>query len=262
MEPLNDALASCREVSAPSSPKAFVLVHGGFHGGWCWTRVAGLLIAAGHRVFTPTNTGLGERRHLLSQEVTLETFITDVMNVIEAEELEGIYLVGHSFGGRTVTGVADRMPAQIARLVLLDTNVVVSGRSALDGISPEILDARLLAAREFSGGLTFPVPPAESFGVTESRDIAWLTRRMTPHPVATYMTPIHLNHPVGNGLPCTYVRCTQPRYPVVDAGGTYAKSREDWQYLEIATGHDAMVTAPGLLADLLLGLPDGSVECQ
>lgn len=254
MEPASNALASSREASSLSTPKAFVLVHGGFHGGWCWTRVTDRRVAAGHRVYTPTNTGLGERRHLLTPEVTLDTFITDVVNVIETEELDGICLVGHSFGGRTVMGVADRMAERVARLVLLDTNVVVPGRSALDGVSPEVRDARLLAARRSSGGLTFPAPPAESFGVTEAGDIAWLTRRMTPHPVATYMTPIRLEHPVGNGLPCTYVRCTQPRYPVVDAGGAYARSRQDWDYLEIATGHDAMVTAPGPLAGLLLGL--------
>lgn len=255
MDPVNAALVLSRESSSRFAPKAFVLVHGGFHGGWCWTRVASRLIAAGHRVYTPTNTGLGERRHLLNQEVTLDTFITDVMNVIETEELEGIHLVGHSFGGRTVMGVADRIPERVAQLVLLDTNVVVPGSSALDGLSPAIRHARLLAARESSGGVTFPVPPAESFGLTDPGDIAWLTRRMAPHPVATYTKPIHLDHPVGNGLPCTYIRCTQPYYPGVDAGGAYAKSRQDWRYLEIATGHDAMVTAPGLLADILLDLP-------
>ncbi len=229
-------------------------MHGGFHGGWCWSRVADRLAASGHRAYTPTNTGLGERKHLLSKEITLETFIEDILNVIDAEELERIYLVGHSFGGRTVAGVADRVPERIARLVFLDANAVVPGRSAMDGLSPAVRDERLDAARERNGGLAFAVPPAESFGVTIADDAAWLTRRMTPHPVSSYATPIRLDHPVGNGLPCTYIRCTQPFYPGVDAGGAYAKSRPDWQYLEIATGHDAMVTAPEALTDLLLDL--------
>lgn len=234
--------------------RTFVLVHGGFHGGWCWRRVADRLVAGGHRVYAPTNTGLGERKHLLSKEITLETFIDDVLNVIEAEELERIYLLGHSFGGRTVAGIADRVPERIAKLVFLDTNAVVPGHSALDGLRPAVRDERLRLAQDFSAGLAFPVPPAESFGVTAVQDIAWLTRRMTPHPVSTYTTPLHLNHPVGNGLPCTYIRCTQPFYSGVDAGGAYARSRRDWEYLEIASGHDAMVTAPWALADLLPGL--------
>ncbi len=120
--------------------RTFVLVHGGFHGGWCWRRVADRLVAGGHRVYAPTNTGLGERKHLLSKEITLETFIDDVLNVIEAEELESITLVGHSFGGHTVAGVADRVPQRIARLVFLDTNVIVAGRSALDGLIPRLAD--------------------------------------------------------------------------------------------------------------------------
>ena len=241
---------------------AFVLVHGGFHGGWCWARVADRLAAAGRRVYAPTNTGLGERKHMLSKEITLDTFIADVVNVIEAEELERVCLVGHSFGGRTVMGVADRAAERIAQLVLLDTNAVVPGRSALDGLGSSARDARLRAAEKFSDGLAFPAPPAESFGVAAPDDVAWLSRRLTPHPVATYATPIRLDHPVGHGLPCTYIRCTQPRYPGVDAGAAYAKSRRDWDYLEIATGHDAMVTAPGPLTALLLGLQDASSARQ
>ena len=250
------ALATTKGALAhESSARTYVLVHGAYHGGWCWHRVAERLRAAGHRVLTPTNTGLGERKHLMSKDITLDVFVDDVVNVIETEELHRVYLVGHSFGGNTVAGVVDRIPQRIARLVLLDTGIAESGRSTFDRFSPELREKRMETARKFDGGLSFPPPTSpEAFGVMLPEDAAWLMRRMTPHPVSTYTSAISLKHPFGAGLPCTYIRCTQPRYSVVDSAGEYAKSRTDWQYLEIPTGHDAMVTAPGRLADILLAL--------
>ncbi len=135
-----------------------------------------------------------------------------------------------------------------------DIEIWFADEARIGQICPAIRNERLRSAQEFSAGLAFPVPSAESLGVRSTDDIAWLKRRMTPHPVSTYTMPIHLDHPVGNGLPCTYIRCTQPVYSGVDAGGAYARSRRDWEYLEIATGHDAMVTAPAALTDLLRGL--------
>src|SRR5579875_3323603 len=99
--------------------RTFVLVHGAWHGGWCWSRVAAILRGRGHRVFTPTQTGLGERAHLLSRDITFDTFVQDVVGVFEAEELEDVVLVGHSFGGSSISGVVDRMPERVRRLVYL-----------------------------------------------------------------------------------------------------------------------------------------------
>src|SRR6202163_696893 len=107
--------------NAQTTAQTFVLVHGAWHGGWCWSRVADRLRAAGHQVFTPTQTGLGERRHLLSQDITLDTFIKDIVNVIEAEELSNVILVGHSFGGWAITGRANAMPDKVRHLVYLDS---------------------------------------------------------------------------------------------------------------------------------------------
>ena len=119
-----------------SSP-TFLLIHGAFHGGWCWRRVGDLLAATGARVFAPTMTGLGERAHLLNDEVGIETFFRDAIGVIEAEELTDVVLVGHSFGGAVITGVADRVPGRIAQLVYLDAVVPVAGQSALSCLPAE-----------------------------------------------------------------------------------------------------------------------------
>ena len=117
---------------AATTAQTFVLVHGAWHGGWCWSRVADRLRSAGHRVFTPTQTGLGERRHLLSKDITLDTFTADIVNAIEAEELSDIILVGHSFGGNAISGVADTIPGRIRHLVYLDSLMVEGGKAPFD----------------------------------------------------------------------------------------------------------------------------------
>jgi len=248
------ALAEGRDLAAAPDPRTYMLVHGAWHGGWCWSRVADRLRAAGHRVYTPTQTGLGERRHLLHKDITLDVFVEDIVNVIEAEELDQVILVGHSFGGRSVAGVADRIPQTLRRLVFLDAGLPDSGKSVFDGFPPAIREARIKAAQEFSGGVSFPPPAPKEFGVIDPADAAWLARRMTPHPYGTYTTPMTLANPIANGVPCTYIRCVEPAYPVVNPSGAYAKSRADWQYLEIKSGHDAMVIAPAALAEMLMGL--------
>lgn len=230
----------------------FVLVHGAWHGGWCWARVAPLLRAAGHAVFTPTLTGLGERRHLISRDITIATFTLDLMNVIEMEELSDIVLVGHSFAGLPVSGVADRMPERLRHLVYLDSLLVQPGQSPFDGLSPAVVAARRRAAQETSGGLSLPVPPAEAMGITQPADAAWITRRMTPHPISAHESKLELTHALGNGLARTYVDCTAPRYATLDGVKARIKGQPGWGWRDLATGHDAMVSAPEALAAMLL----------
>jgi pimeloyl-ACP methyl ester carboxylesterase len=234
--------------------RTYVLVHGAWHGGWCWVRVAERLVAAGHRVFTPTQTGLGERAHLLSTAITPDVFTDDIANVLVMEELNDVILVGHSFGGRSVCGVADRMPARLHRLVFLDASLPQNGISAMDQALPEIRAARLKLAQETSGGVSIPPPHASDFGVTDPADAAWVARRLTPHPLTTYMVPMTLQHPIGNGVPVSYIRCSNPAFANTASSAAFAKAQPGWQYLEIATGHDAMVTAPGELTDMLLAV--------
>ena len=122
----------------------FVLVHGAWHGGWCWRHVAERLREHGHQVFTPTLTGLGERAHLLDANTGLSSCIADIAGVIAAEELQDVVLVGHSFAGPVITGVADRMPERLKHLVYLDALVVQNGQSALSLFSAEVQQERRL----------------------------------------------------------------------------------------------------------------------
>ena len=239
--------------------KTFVLLHGAFHGGWCWRDVARPLRAAGHTVFTPTQTGLGERRHLLSHAVDLEVFAQDLTNILEAEELVDAILVGHSFGGIVLTMAADRMPERIRHLVYLDGAVLGRGESVFGALPAELVLARREAAGAYSGGLSLPPPPPAFFGIPDGSLAEWVARRMTPHPIATYEERLALHNPViGNGLPCTYIACTDPLYAPTEAMRQRVKGfiadGLSWSWREIATGHDAMVTAPEALAELLLAI--------
>jgi pimeloyl-ACP methyl ester carboxylesterase len=240
--------------AAQTTGQTFMLVHGAWHGGWCWSRVADHLRAAGHRVFTPTQTGLAERKHLLSKDITLDTFRTDIVNVIEAEELSTVVLVGHSFGGLAVSGVADVMPERIRHLVYLDSLVVEGGKSPFDSLPPEVVAARRKAADESSGGLSLPNPPPSAFGVSGDKDTEWVKRRLTPHPLSTYTSKQNINGPVGNNLPRTYIHCTSPSYAALQASRDWVKAQQGWRWAEIATGHDAMVMAPDELSRLLIGV--------
>lgn len=242
--------------SADSKPSGltFVLVHGAFHGGWCWRRVADRLRAVGATVYTPTMTGLGERAHLLTPGIGIETFFEDVTGVIAAEELTDIVLVGHSFGGVVISGVADRMPDRIRHLVYLDAIVPESGRSAISLLPPETQATRIRTAQESSGGLSIPVPRGDIFDIPAGPDRDWVARRITPHPLASYTDIVRLANPIGNGRPRSYIRCIDPVYPAVVPTWDAIDRQPGWTIVDLATGHDAMVTAPGPLTELLLKL--------
>ncbi|GAC1339950.1 MAG: alpha/beta fold hydrolase [Acetobacteraceae bacterium] len=229
----------------------FVLVHGAWHGGWCWRDVTRLLQQAGHRVATPTCTGLGERAHLMSRDITLDTFVADVAGVIAAEELDDIVLVGHSFGGLAASGVADRMPERIRALVFLDALLVPPGATPFDALPPEIVAARVAAAEASSAGVSLPAPPPAAFGVTDPAAGEWLARRLTPHPFGTFTSPLTLRNPVGHGHACIYIECTDPVYSPLDPVKRWARQQPGWRWEALAASHDPMVTAPDALARLL-----------
>lgn len=233
-----------------STEPTFVLVHGGYHGGWCWRPVADRLRRRGARVHTPTQTGAGERSHLLAH-ARVDVFVEDLVGVLEAEELTDVVLVGHSFGGLSVTGAVDRVPDRVRSVVYLDGLLVENGRTAFDGIPAEIVAQRRAEAEEHDGVRCLRMAPAAAFGVTDPDDAAWLERRLTPHPIAVYDEPVRWTHPIGNGRPCRYVAMTEPWYPPLASSRDYARSRADWSWTEIATGHDAMITEPDLVADVL-----------
>jgi pimeloyl-ACP methyl ester carboxylesterase len=232
-----------------SSP-TFVLVHGGYHGGWCWDRVADRLRRRGARVLTPTQTGAGERVHQLAA-ARVEVFVQDVVGVLEAEELTDVTLVGHSFGGLSVTGAVDRVPERVRGVVYLDALLVEDGRTAFDVMPEQTVAQRRATAVDHDGVRCLAMAPASVFGVTDPADAAWLERRLTPHPIGLYDEPVHWANPIGNGRPCHYVAMTDPWYPPLASCRDYARSRTDWTWSEIATGHDAMISAPDLVADTL-----------
>lgn len=230
----------------------FVLVHGAWHGGWCWREVASILRGNGHQVFTPTMTGLGERAHLLTAEVGLSTFIDDIAAVIRSEELDNVVLVGHSFGGHVINGVADRMPQLLRQLIYLDGLVVQHGQSALSIMPPAVQAERIRTLD--AEGLRMVIPSPDQFGLSDPEQVAWVMRHLTPHPLKGYTEPLHLQHPLGNGLPKTYIAVTDPWYAPLADLRQWVRRQPDWDWRELAACHNAMVSAPLALASLLMEL--------
>lgn len=228
----------------------FVLLHGAWHGGWCWERVAEPLRARGHRVTTPTQTGLGERRHLMSAAIDLITFRDDLVNHVLAEDLTDVILVGHSFGGNAVSAAAETIPERISKLIYLDSTLLGPGERLVDHLSPGKLAERVRAFEASSDGLSIVPPPAGVFGVLRPEDIAWVQPRLTPHPISTMVAPSPLTRPPGAGLPARYIACTDPQYHPPDRVRGWADML-GCSVETLATGHDAMVTDPLSLLEAL-----------
>lgn len=227
----------------------FVLVHGAWHGGWCWDRVAPRLRAAGHEVHTPTLTGLSERAHLLSPMVGLETHIEDVVRVLDTLGLTGVTLVGHSYAGQVITGVADRRPDAVAKRVYLDAFVGEDGEAARDLLPERVAHHWAESAAERGFGWLVPVRPLEVLGVTEQADLDWLSPRLTPHPWKTYTDPLRLTGAAAR-VPAAFIECVS--WMRVFQGHADRARERGWPVHELETGHEAMVTAPAELAELLL----------
>jgi len=234
----------------------FVLVHGAWHGGWCWCwcwiRVANQLIQQGHRVLTPTLTGLGDRAHLLSRDVNLDTHIQDVVGNVEVEELTEVTLCGHSYGGVVITGAADQIADRISSIVYLDAFIPEDGQAQRDLIPVERQADADLLVKEQGDGWKVPPRSAESFMVQSPEDREWVDRRCLPHPYATMTQPINLTGDWKNIPRKTFIKArlytTSPFGPFAEA----AKNDPGWQYEEIEAGHDIMLDAPKELTDALL----------
>ncbi len=228
----------------------FVLIHGAWHGAWCWQRVLGPLREAGHRVFAVTLSGVGERAHFEAAKATLSNHIDDILAVVEAEELARPILVGHSYGGLPMTGAADALAGRVRHLVYLDAVVPLPGECWSSQHPAPARDARraAIAATGF-----IPPPDASVFGLTGA-DHAWVTRRMTPQPGAMYDTPLDFDAARWAALPRTFIDCTAPALPAIDAMRARVRSQPGWRVHDIATGHDAMVSAPADIVRILSAL--------
>ncbi len=238
----------------------FVLVHGAWHGGWCWRAVGGLLRAAGHEVFAPSLTGLGDRAHLFAAGIPLATHVQDICALIEAESLDGCVLVGHSYGGNVITGVGDRLRARVRHYVYLDAVVppddVRSWRWS-DFNDADQRRSRLAAIAGAGAGVCLPAPAPEAFGVPPGPLAQWLGARLRPMPAATYTEPLQLGAGGTGGLPRTYVAAIDPVYAPMAPVHAALRSRDGWDFAEIGGGHDVMLTQPRRLAELLLRIAAG-----
>jgi pimeloyl-ACP methyl ester carboxylesterase len=231
----------------------YVLVHGGGHGGWCYTRVARILRDAGHEVHAPTLTGLGERAHLLNEDVDLDMHIRDVVALLFYEDLRDVILVGHSYGGMVITGIADRAVDRIGRLVYLDAANPVNGQSLVDVAGP-IIEATRPLGQVVDGVelVLLPAPGAGAFyGVTNPDDMAWMDERLTGHPWRCFEQSLELtNEDALWKIPQYHIVCsstlaTRDRALIDEA-------RQANRLWEIDTGHDLMITEPKKVADALL----------
>lgn len=240
----------------------YLLVHGAWHGAWCWRRVAEPLAAQGHRVHAVTLTGVGERAHLRSPLITLETHIADVVNALEAEEFKDVALVMHSYAGMLGTAVADRMPARLRHLVYVDAVVPAPGESWSSCHASATREARIAAAQA-SPDYSFPPPDPSVYGLT-GEDHAWVQRRQTPHPGHTYLAPLAFEPLRVASVPRMFIDCVRPALGTIDAsrqrvrdpgfwGGAWARGGKS-SIVELPTGHDPMVSSAQELRDVLLGL--------
>jgi len=233
----------------------FVLVHGAWHGSWCWAPVRRALIAQGHQVFTPTLTGVGERSHLLSRDIDLQVHVDDIANLIRWEELDEVILCGHSYGGCVIGGAADAVPDRIAALVYLDAFLLEEGEGLHDLLPDEQREMQLSLADEHGEGWRVPPIPAEIFNVN-ARDRAWVDRQCTPQPLATFQQKLRLS-----GGPSRIAR----NHFIFASGwegtpftGSYRRAKaRGWTTSEIACGHDVMLDDPEALVSELLGVADG-----
>jgi pimeloyl-ACP methyl ester carboxylesterase len=224
-----------------------LVAHGAWSAGWVWRKMHPLMAASGHRLITPTYTGLGERAHLATPNIDLETQVQDMLGVIETEELNDIVLVAHSYGGMVGTAVADRVPQRIRKLVYLDAFVPHDGQSMLS-LQPEAAQqAMRTAVKAGDGWRAAPNPPPPD---TSAEDAKWINAHRMPHPFKCFESPVALR----NGdtrVPRAYIYCM--RKTAADTFGQFAEraKREKWSYHEIDASHSPHVTAPQALATLL-----------
>jgi pimeloyl-ACP methyl ester carboxylesterase len=227
----------------------FVVAHGAWSAGWAWKKMRPLMRAAGHELFVPTYTGLGERAHLLTRDVNLDTHIADVCGVLEYEDLSDVVLVGHSYGGMVATGVADRAAPRLRQLIYYDAFVPRNGQSLSDLGPPGPHSARARAEAESDGWLvpSSPVPPD-----TAPEDVAWITAHRMKQPLACFEDKIALK--AEPSLPRSYIKCSRIG-PVDVFKPFWDRARaESWPTIEIDASHSAHITAPELLRDTLVKL--------
>ena len=229
----------------------FLLIHGAWHGGWVWNEISEILRYQRYSVSTPTLTGLGEKKHLLSSKITIETFIEDVVNHIVFENLNNIILVGHSFAGSVISGVADRLKDRIKKLIYFDAMILIDGQKPFDISPKETVEQRIELAKKFGNNISIPAPSADAFGVFDIKKSLLLEEKLTPHPLSTFQSKLILKNEIGNGIPLSYIFCTKPVYKSLESSREVVRKMK-WPIFELNAGHDAMLTHPKETLNLLM----------
>ena len=229
----------------------FLLIHGAWHGGWVWNEISDILRYQRYSVSTPTLTGLGEKKHLLSSKITIETFIEDVVNHIVFENLYNIILVGHSFAGSVISGVADRLKDRIQKLIYFDAMILIDGQKPFDITPKETVEQRIELAKKFGNNISIPAPSADAFGVFDIKKSLLLEEKLTPHPLSAFQSKLILKNEVGNGIPLSYIFCTKPVYKSLESSREVVRKMK-WPIFELNAGHDAMLTHPKETLNLLM----------
>jgi pimeloyl-ACP methyl ester carboxylesterase len=227
----------------------FLVAHGAWSAGWSWKKMRPLLSNLGHDLFTPTYTGLGERVHLAAPEVGIETHISDILGVLQFEDLKNVSLIGHSYGGMVATAVADRVPERLSHLIYLDAFVPCDGQSMFDLNPVEVRDRVREAVR--TDGKGWLVPPNPLPPDTGGSDIAWIIPRRVMQPVKTFEQPVRLGN-TREGPSISYIYCTRPSPgDIFRSFAQRAQKEPGWRYFEIDASHSPHITAPEALANLL-----------
>ena len=237
-----------------ATPNTFLVCHGAWSAGWAWKKMHPLMNKAGHRLVTPSYTGLGDRAHLAQPGIDLDAHIADMLAVIKYEDLRDFVLIGHSYGGMVATGVADRVRDKVQQLIYVDAFVPQDGQSLLDFL-PESERRRMREGAQSGDG--WRVPPNPTPPDTPPEDVAWLNERRVNMPIKCFETKLKLEKgPLT--LPRSYVYAT--RFPPVNVFGQFAKmtkSDSAWRYFEIDASHSPNVTAPEALMALLEKIAGG-----
>lgn len=247
------ALAASAALPQPSEAqgarKTFVLVHGTWHGGWCWRRVADRLEAKGHKVYAPTLTGVGDRSHLLTKDVNLTTHVADIVNLVKWEDLKDIVLVGHSSAGFLITQAAEQIGPQTGSIVFLDAFVPQPGDNLISLANPG--PRKFLEDAVARGDMVAKPVPAAAFKVNE-KDQAWVDSKCTAHPLAAVTEKLTAAGAREKIARKTYIRAAGFPSPVFDETLAKMKTAPGWKTYEMTSGHDAMVDQPDRLTEILL----------
>ena len=235
--------------AAVAARRTFVLVPGAYHGGWCFRRVAEQLRSRGHTVHSLTLTGLGDRAHLADRVIDVDLHVSDVASVLDAEELEDVVLVGHSYGGFVIRGVAERRASKLRALVYLDALVPVDGETLLDHLGADFAAKIREGGRLHGDRYLVPVPPAEFFGLGPEH-ASWVMRHLTPQPFSTGTQPMHLADDDPR-IARSYIHCDSPCMEHTVRSKTRVRGEPGWTHRTLPTGHESFVTMPGALTHVL-----------